>query len=226
MESEGISLSHLQEKAGAHLEEGHSILYVAKESQAQGMIAMTNPLRPHTTEVISQLRKDGISFLSLISGDSEPVVKDLSKKLGFNDYRAAMLPEEKAEYVANLEAEGHKVLMVGDGVNDAPALSKASVGVAMGGIGSEVALEAADAALAKDDLTGLVFLHDLSRKTLRTIEQNFWLANGTNIIGIVFGAAGLLPPVLAGVMHVLHTLGITMNSGRLLNWNPSGPGRK
>jgi manganese/zinc-transporting P-type ATPase C len=109
--------------------------------------------------------------------------------------------------------------MVGDGVNDASALSKATQGVAIGAGGSEAALEAADITLAGDDLKGRVFIIALSRKTLNTIDQNFWLANSTNILGGSLSVAGLLTPLMAGLLHLGHSIGIMLNSARLLKWN-------
>jgi cation-transporting P-type ATPase C len=149
----------------------------------------------------------------------EPVVKSLAEALEFDCYQAELLPEAKATYVENLKAQGRKVLMIGDGVNDALALAKASVGIAMGHGGTEVALEAADIALLKDNLTELLFLRKLSQKTMNTIEVNFWIATTTNIFGILLGATGWLSPVMAGALHVGHTAAIMMNSGRLIGWN-------
>jgi cation-transporting P-type ATPase C len=169
------------------------------------------------------LRERGVDALCIISGDAMPVVKRLSASLGFTEYKSGLLPEEKARYVEKMEDGGRATLMVGDGVNDALALSVATVGVAMGAGGSEVAVEAADVALATSDLRGLIFLRDLSGRTLRTVEQNFWIATSTNLAGIVLGATGWLSPFGTGLLHVAHSLAIMINSGRLLGWRPTRP---
>jgi len=188
----------------------------------EGFIALTNNLRKGAGTVLKKLRHRGIRRFLLISGDTGPIVKTISQKLGFDDYKAPLLPEEKAWYIERLIADNRQVLMVGDGVNDSLALSKATIGIAMGAGGSEVAVETADIALAGDDLEGLVTLRLLSHQTLRIIEQNFWMANATNFAGILLGASGWMPPVMAGALHIAHTLGIMLNSGRLMYWEPVG----
>ena len=130
------------------------------------------------------------------------------------------MPEHKADIVRRLRAEGCRVLMVGDGINDALALAEADVGVAMGVGSSEAALEAADIALVGDDLSGLTTVRDLSRRTLGVVRQNFWIATGSNLGGAALGAAGLLSPVAAGLLHIVHTGGVLANSSRLLRLKP------
>ena len=150
------------------------------------------------------------------------MAESLALSMGFDDYRAELMPEDKAKYVERLEKRGNRVVMVGDGVNDALALSKATVGVAMGAGGAEVAIEAADIALVDSDLERLVTLRQLSHKTLRTIGQNYYLATSTNVLGIFLGAFGWLSPVMAGMLHIVHTLGILVNSSMLLKWQAPG----
>jgi cation-transporting P-type ATPase C len=135
------------------------------------------------------------------------------------------MPEDKAVLVDTLRSSGASVLMVGDGINDALALARADVGVAMGAGGSEVAVEAADIALVNDDLGGLVYVHSLSQATMRVVRQNFWIATGSNLLGVALGAGGVLSPVMAGLLHIAHSLGVMANSSRLLRYEyPALPG--
>ncbi len=124
-------------------------------------------------------------------------------------------------YVRELQQAGRKIVVVGDGVNDVPALSQAKIGVAMGIEGSEVAIEAADIALVDSDLTHLVHPRKLSREMVLIVEQNHWMAVSTNIVGVFLGATGRLAPLWSGLFHVMHSLGILLNSSRLLSWKPS-----
>ena len=222
MVREGVDASRFRAKAREQMEAGRTVLYVARNGKIQGIIALADTIRPGAAGVIEWLRADGVGRHCLLSGDTEPLVRSVHEFLGFDEYQASLLPEEKARYVADLVARGRKVLMVGDGVNDALALSEATLGVAMGAGGSEAAIESADIALAGSHLEDLVTLRLLSRKTLGVIEQNFWLATTTNVFGILLAAAGWLPPILAGALHVGHTLGIMLNSSRLIGWQPAG----
>lgn len=215
-----IDVGSFQARAGKLAETGHTVVFVAKNNTVQGMIAVTNPVRPDAQPLVSWLRADGISSLHLVTGDGEPVARAVAQDLGLDHYAAQLLPEEKARYVEKLRAEGRCVVMVGDGVNDALALSRADVSVAMGAGGAEAAIEASDIALVTSDLGGLATLRQLSHQTMRVIEQNFWLAVSTNAVGIALGAAGRINPIMAGLIHVLHTLGIMVNSSRLLRWEP------
>jgi cation-transporting P-type ATPase C len=219
MEAENVNPAFFNGKAQDYLKKGCTVIYVARNGELQGMIAVADTLRPGAVNLVNLLHAKGVPDIHLISGDMEPVVKSLAEALKFDCYQAELLPEAKAAYVEKLKAEGKKVLMIGDGVNDALALAKASVGIAMGHGGAEVALEAADIALLKDNLTELLFLRALSQKTMNTIEANFWIATTTNIFGILLGATGWLSPVMAGALHVVHTAAIMMNSGRLMGWN-------
>ena len=222
MEDRQINVSYFKTRAKERVQQGHTVLYVAKNQKLQGVIVVANVVRPNAQAVLDWLRRDGVSSLYLGTGDKKPVAETLAVSMGFDDYRAELLPEDKAYYVERIQKEGKKVVMVGDGVNDALALSKATVGVAMGAGGAEVAVEAADIALVDSELERLVALRQLSRKTLRTIEQNYYLATSTNVAGIFLGAFGLLSPVMAGMLHIVHTLGILVNSSRLLNWKAPG----
>ena len=158
------------------------------------------------------LKNDGINEIAMVTGDSKYTALDLAKRLNISKCYYSVMPEKKADIIRELKNNGNKVLMVGDGINDALALAEADIGFAMGAGGSEVAIEAADIALVKDDITGVVYVRSLSHATIRIIHQNFWIATGSNIVGVVMGALGFLSPVMAGLIHITHTAGIMANS--------------
>jgi cation-transporting P-type ATPase C len=220
MEDSDVGVAHFTKKAMRLVDAGHTIVYVARNGALLGIIGVANAIRPGTPGVLNWLKTDGVSYLVLITGDTEPVAKAMARDLGFDDYRAALLPEEKARFVERLAGAGRRVTMVGDGVNDALAISKADIGVAMGAGGAEVAIEAADIALLDSNIERLVTLRQMSRQTLQVIEQNHWLAVSTNVIGVALGAAGAITPIIGGLLHIVHTLAIMLNSSRLLGWEP------
>ena len=203
-------------------QKGLTQVFIARNAELLGVIGFTNRERPDLEPLVARLREGGIRKTVMITGDSKYTALEMSRRLNFDDCRYSVLPEEKAEIVAGLRAEGGRVLMVGDGINDALALAEADIGVAMGAGGSEVAIEAADIALVQDDLAGVIYVRDLSRQTMAVVHQNFWIATGSNIAGVVLGALGWLSPVMAGLVHITHTLGILANSGRLLLYDPPG----
>lgn len=205
-----------------HLEEmkysGLTLVFVAKNRSLMGVIGFANQDRPNVDEVVRYFRNDGIGKMALITGDAKYSALSMAHRLQFDECRYSVLPEEKATIVSALKESGHKVLMIGDGINDALALANADIGIAMGAGGSEVAIEASDIALVKDDLMGVVYVRSLSQKTMQIVHQNFWIATGSNIAGVVLGAVGMLSPVMAGLVHITHTLGILANSSRLLRF--------
>ncbi len=225
MTEEGVKVGYFKGRANDLVTQGNTIVYVAKNGKAQGLVAVANTIRAGAGDVLGWLRQDGVSDLHLVTGDTETVAKGLADALAFDDCQATLLPKDKATYVEELQAQGRQVAMVGDGVNDALALAKSSIGVAMGAGGAEVAIEAADIALVDSDLERLVRLRQLSHQTIKVIEQNHWLAVSTDVGGVLLGAAGLLSPIMAGAIHIVHSLGILVNSSRLLTWEAPGLGR-
>ncbi|NBC47568.1 MAG: heavy metal translocating P-type ATPase [Gammaproteobacteria bacterium] len=226
---QGIDPGPFAEAAERLRAQGLTLVYVALDGELQGLLGIRHRLRPGAREAIARLRADGVERIALISGDERQVAEGLSRELGLDACYAELLPEDKAAVVRRLRAEadagktgrsGSGIVMIGDGVNDALALSEADVGIAMGAGGSEVALEVADIALADSDIEKLVALRALSRATLRTADQNYGLAIGTDLIGIGLGALGRLSPAMGGMIHILHTLGILANSSRLLAFKP------
>lgn len=220
MEKHEVEVKKAATKAGPLRRQGRTVLFVAENKKILGLLAFDNLIRPESREVIKRLRRGGADEIVLITGDEPNTANELSKQMGIACVHASVMPEEKADIVDRMQKEGAKVLMVGDGVNDALALTTADVGVAMGAGGSEVAIEAADIALVNDDLEGLVYVQSLSRQTLKVVHQNFWIATGSNLAGVVFGALGMLTPVMAGMIHIGHSLGVLANSARLLRYEP------
>jgi manganese/zinc-transporting P-type ATPase C len=199
-----------------HKHLGLTQIFIARKGTLLGTMGFANQERPDLEHLLARLRKGGVEKTAMITGDARYTALEMAARLKFDECRYSVLPAEKADIIRSLRNTGDRILMVGDGINDALALAEADIGVAMGAGGSEVAIEAADIALVTDDLTGVIYVRELSAKTLSVVHQNFWIATGSNIGGVVLGAAGLLSPVMAGLVHIIHTLGILANSSRLL----------
>lgn len=208
------------ENLAAELErQGKTAFFAARGTELAGLIGVADTVRPDATAALAELRRLGMRRLLLLTGDNERVAAAIALPLGL-DYRAGLLPEDKIAAIRQLQAEGHVVLMVGDGVNDAPALAQADVGVAMGTAGTDVAIEAADVALLREDLTLVPAAIQLGRRAARTIRQNLWFTAAYNILGIGLAAIGLLPPVWAAAAQSLPDVAILLNSARLLRARP------
>ncbi|PID73966.1 MAG: heavy metal translocating P-type ATPase [Desulfobacterales bacterium] len=209
-------LAPLEKEAAELRARGLTVLYVHKDRKLQGLLGFSGKIRPDAAAAITRLRELGVKRMALITGDEPASSERLAAKLGIEACLSSLMPEEKAEAVVEATEKYGAILMVGDGINDALALTRSEVGVAFGTGGSEVAVEAADVALARDDLRGLVAVYEQSRKTVHVAYQNFWLATGSNLVGVVLGGLGLLTPVTAGLVHIGHSLGVLANSSRLL----------
>ncbi len=228
LELHGIALDSSQNKslnAKTAFEEaeylrlrGKTVLFVAKNKEVVALLSFDNPVRDEAKSIIKTLKRTGVKDVYLITGDEENTARTLSEELGIYGYFPSVMPNEKSDIIKRLQSEYNSVLMVGDGINDAMALTQANIGVAMGAGGSEVAIEAADITLVNDDLCGVVYLHQLSKKTIDVVHQNFWIATGSNIAGVLLGAFGIINPVLAGSLHIVHTLGVLASSSRLLHY--------
>jgi cation-transporting P-type ATPase C len=209
-----------QEAERRHALDGETVVYVAHGDRFIGQIGVSDRIRPDAARALARLRDIGIAHLVMLTGDSEEVAAAVAHSVGLSEWRSRLLPEEKFEWIRKLRAEGHRVAMVGDGVNDAPALALADVGIAMGTGGSDVAIEAADIALAADRLDDIVTTIGLSRRTIQLVRQNYGIALGVNSVGIVAGAFGALNPLLAAVLHNLSTILVVINSTRLIQFDP------
>lgn len=215
-----VRIGLLSRQVSALKNKGLTVLYVIKDKTPIGLLAFANTVREESYAVLNSLKKGGVDRTVLVTGDEPATATHLAQTLNINEIHASAMPEEKAQLVNSLQDGTAKVMMVGDGINDALALAQADVGIAMGTGGAEVAVEAADIALVNDDLSGLVYVQKLSQDTVKIAHQNFWLATGSNIVGVVMGATGALTPVMAGMLHILHTLGVIANSSRLLTHAP------
>jgi len=194
---------------------GKTVFYVAHGHQTIGALAVADTLRPEVRRSLEELRGLGIEHMLLLTGDTESTARSLAETLQV-DYRAEMLPADKIAVVRELQASGRTVLMLGDGVNDAPALAQADVGIAMGVAGTDAALEAADVALMSDDWRAVPEAVRLGRRTFRVIQQNLALGVVYNLLGIGLAAFGLLPPVAAAAGQSIPDLFVMANSARLL----------
>ena len=220
MESRGIALGPLAERAEALAAAGKSSVFVAFGGEALGLIAVADGLKPTAREAVAALAARGVEVV-MLTGDSRVVAEAVAREAGITHVLAEVLPEDKAVEIKRLQEGGRVVAMVGDGINDAPALAQADVGIAMGS-GTDVAIEAADVTLMRGDLRGVVTAIDLSRRTIRVIRQNLAWAFGYNLVlvpvaaGVLYPVAGiLLSPVLAGGAMALSSVSVVLNSLRL-----------
>ncbi|MDP2209611.1 MAG: heavy metal translocating P-type ATPase [Bacteroidota bacterium] len=192
---------------------GKLIVYVAIENSLAGIITISDILKPDSKKAVSELKSLGFKTV-LVTGDNEPSAEIMSKSVGIEQYFSKMLPKDKVDKIKELQADGNRVIMVGDGINDAPALSQADVGIAMG-TGTDVAIEAGDITLVKGDLNAVVKAIKLSKKTVTTIYQNLFWAFIYNIVLIPLAAFGILDPMLAAAAMALSSVSVVSNSLRL-----------
>lgn len=195
--------------------QGKTLLLVARDGELIGVLAATDTLRPEVPAALAAVRGLGISRIELLTGDNERTATAIAGKLGVQ-YHANLLPEHKIRVVKEYQAQGRIVVMVGDGVNDAPALAQANVGIAMGEAGTDVAIEAAHIVLMREDWTLVPGVFRIARRTMRIVEMNLAFTAMYNLAGLALAAFGFLPPVLAAAAQSLPDLGILANSSRLL----------
>lgn len=196
--------------------EGYSLLYVAKDGQFAGWIGLQDRTRSEAKESLADLTGAGVRRIAMVSGDLKAVATRVAKEIGCEEVLAECLPQNKVEFVRKMKAKGYRVAVVGDGVNDAPALAAGDLGIAMGAAGSEVAIHSATIALMNNDLRRLPFLVRLSRQTRSVINQNFLFGILFVIGGLIMAAMKIINPVLAAVLHVLGSLLVVFNSFRLV----------
>lgn len=206
------------EHPSLHEEEGFSTLYVARDSRCIGWIGMQDKTRPEAREAVKDLLESGMKRVTMLTGDRSKVAHRVAGELGCTDVKAQCLPQDKLAVVEKIRDEGHTVAVVGDGINDAPALAAGDLGIAMGAAGSDVAINSASIALMSNDLKRLPFLVKLSRKTRAVITQNLLFGILFIVLGVSASAAGWVPPVLAAFLHFGGSLIVVFNSARLVRF--------
>jgi Cd2+/Zn2+-exporting ATPase/Cu+-exporting ATPase len=195
--------------------QGKTLLWIARDGALIGLIAVADTLREEVPAALTALRELGVRRIELLTGDNAQAAAALAGQLGVA-YRAGLLPEDKIRIVREYQAQGHRVVMVGDGVNDAPALAQAEVGIAMGAGGTAVAVEAAHIALLREDWRLVPQAFRIARRTMRSVKMNLAFTAAYNVVGLTLAALGILPPILAAAAQSLPDLGILGNSSRLL----------
>jgi Cu+-exporting ATPase len=225
MQENGVTLGDLVEAAEKLASQGKTPVFVAVDGEPAGVIAVADTLKEHSVEAIQALHRLGIEVV-MITGDNRRTAVAIAQQTGIDRVLAEILPDQKAEEVKTLQAEGRVVAMVGDGINDAPALAQADVGIAIG-TGTDVAIEASDITLIRGDLRGVVTAIELSKRTLRTIKQNLFWAFIYNVLGIPVAAGVLYPlvgmlldPMVASAAMALSSVSVVTNSLRLRRFHP------
>jgi Cu+-exporting ATPase len=220
MQKLGIALGQLAAQADTLRRDGATALFVALDGTPGGVIAIADPIKPTTAEALRRLRNENIRIV-MLTGDNRTTAAAVAHQLGITEIEAEILPQDKHRIVKRLRAEGRVVAMAGDGINDAPALAEADVGIAMG-TGSDVAIQSADVTLVQGDLAGIARARALSRTTMRNIRQNLVLAFVYNAVGIPIAAGVLYPafglllnPMVAALAMSLSSVSVIANALRL-----------
>jgi Cu+-exporting ATPase len=220
MDSLGLSLDELWPKAESLRSEGQTVMFAAIDGKLAGLISVADPIKESAQIAVKEMQQAGVRVV-MLSGDSRTTAQAVGRKLGLDDVVAEVMPDQKVEYVAQLQGKGHIVAMAGDGINDAPALAKAHIGIAMG-TGTDVAMESAGVTLVKGDLMGIVKARRLSQSTIRNIKQNLFFAFAYNVAGIPVAAGVLYPvfhlllnPMIAAGAMSLSSVSVIVNALRL-----------
>ena len=203
--------------AGKYLNEGSTVIYIAIDEILAGYIVLSDTVREESKDMISALGKIGVHPV-LLTGDNKNAANAIAGQLGISEVHANCLPEDKLNHIGSYQESGYAVCMIGDGINDAPALKKANVGIAMGDVGSDIAIDAADIALVDDEIKELPHLLSLSKKMMTTIKVNLSFSMGLNFLAIALAITGLLGPVVGALVHNAGSVLVIINSALLLNW--------
>jgi Cu+-exporting ATPase len=220
LQHEGVGIENWTERAEELRANAKTVVFLAVDGHARALAAIADPIKETTAEAIAALKRTGVRIV-MLTGDSQRTADAVARTLAIDMAIGEVLPEHKAQHVKKLQAEGRKVAMAGDGINDAPALAQADVGIAMG-TGTDVAMESAGVTLVKGDLRGIARATALSRATMRNIRQNLLFAFGYNALGIPIAAGVLYPafglllsPIFAGAAMALSSVSVVTNALRL-----------
>jgi heavy metal translocating P-type ATPase len=213
----GLSITCLMDQAVAHQsDQGRTAVLVAHNDEPLGLLAIADEVRPEIPAAIRALKAMGVRRITMLTGDNPKVAASVARAIGVDDFRAELLPEQKQAFVKQCQAQGEKVAMIGDGVNDAPALALADIGIAMGAAGTDVAIETADVTLMNDDMLGVADFMWMSAKVLRRIKLNIFFSMIYNVIGLGLSVVGLMTPIAAVLFQEAGCVTVVVSSTLLL----------
>ncbi len=216
MKELGLDTTAVAESLKAEAAQGLSLVVIAKDSRILGWVGLSDELREGCKEMIDTLKQMKVKQICMVTGDNASVANKVAALIGIDVVHSGCLPEDKVEFVKKLMASGAKVAVVGDGVNDAPALASGTTGIAMGATGSDVAVNSAAIALMNSDLSRIPFVLKLSKQANLVMNQNLIAGLLFIVGGLYFSAMGILSPVVAAIIHTLSSLFIIFNSARLI----------
>ena len=219
MEESDVELLDSVDAAKRMLNRGEIIIYVARNKNLIGIIGVSDPPRENIKKAMNRLRNQGIDDIVLLTGDLRQQAETIASKMSMDRYESELLPEDKAKDILKFQSIGSKVIMIGDGINDAPALSYANVGIALGSTKTDIAMEAADITITSDDPLLIPGVVGLAKNTMKVIKENFAMAIGVNSFALVLGATGILPAIYSSILHNSITILVVGNSLRLLKYN-------
>ena len=214
-----VNLTPAMDAERGIISRGEIGLYIAQDDKIIGLIGVSDPPRENIKKAINRLRNYGVDDIVLLTGDLRQQAETIASRMSIDRYESELLPEDKAKNILKFQSKGSNVIMIGDGVNDAPALSYANVGVALGGTRTDVAMEAADITITQDNPLLVPGVIGLSKSTVKTIKENFAMVIGLNTFALVLGATGILAPIYASVLHNSTTILVVMNSLKLLKYD-------
>ena len=219
MEENDISLEVASDIVKGMQNRGEIVIYVAKNNDLIGVVGVSDPPRENIKKAMNRLRNQGIDDIVLLTGDLRQQAETIASRMSMDRYESELLPEDKAKDILKFRSIGSKVIMIGDGINDAPALSYANVGIALGSSRTDIAMEAADVTITSDDPLLIPGVIGLAKNTVKIIKQNFAMAIGINSFALVLGATGLLPAIYSSILHNSITILVVGNSLRLLKYD-------